>query len=200
MNKNALGKFTWIILILCIVAIASTSVVYFLIMSSGEDEFPKNIESFGLVSKDSRQDECRLLGAHSDTASITRQLGISEQEVCTTTTLLGYQNNLSHKITFVQLSKVTKGKDAMKKFLTNISALADNEYNLRGETFPYVGPKIYRLEKHELFWFAQEYDIIMNQQYTLVVNKNMNSTSYEMAIATGDNPVFRYFLNKYPPK
>lgn len=148
--------------------------------------FPDNIGVFEISSRGS--EKIRKDNRCVDFSKQPNAPADASGEVCIETMVAEYKDASTQKVVFVHLVKITKGKETAKKFIMSQS---------RPEIFN--GFNIMRIEDHELSWFPKEsFDEITLQEGTLVSDSNGSRMNYGKA--TGDNPVMKYFFEKYPPQ
>ncbi|MFA5855736.1 MAG: hypothetical protein WC867_00110 [Candidatus Pacearchaeota archaeon] len=107
-------------------------------------------------------------------------------EVCYYSYRLEFVDSSSDKGLFVILYNYEKSKDLHQKYLSSSSRKEFFEKNT-----------VYRLEDHELLFFPSlKYDTIITQEFQRKINDD-GTVSYTYTKANGDNPIFRYYLEKY---
>lgn len=129
------------------------------------------------------QDECSDLSKSRDTAA----KGLSGT-VCIRIATAMYKNDNDHKSVFVHLTKVTSGKEPYVSYM-KIFSRPDS-----------IGQyEVIRVEQHELGWFPKDvFDVLLTQEGEYTLNSS-GGMSMKYGVATGNNDVTQYFLNKYPP-
>lgn len=155
------------------------------------------IGTFKLVESSEDRGDCAVLGESDDTEEIARELNLTGQEICFKSGRLQYMDNSSKNVVFVMPMTVAKGKDAFVKFINAMSDRADENRRKEGIVVPPVSQGMHRLENHELFWYSDEYTVLMTQEAKATVRPD--GVSYSYGIATGDNAVTAYFFELYPP-
>lgn len=107
---------------------------------------------------------------------------------------IGEYRNTENKTVFVQIMKITKGKDIPGiDYLFGKLAMADK----------LGGYSIMRPESHEIGWFPADdskIDVILTQEGVARKNPDGGESMLYQNKASGDNPVTRYFISKYPPE
>jgi hypothetical protein len=146
--------------------------------------FPESIGTYVRTEYFVRvEDECSDLADSGDAAS----KGLSGT-VCTRIATAMYRDDATQKSVFVDLAKVTSGKESYVSYMKAFSRPDSiDEY------------EVIRMEDHILGWFPGDvFDVLITQegQFTLDSEGNM-TMSYGKA--TGQNVVSQYFLTKYPP-
>lgn len=154
-------------------------VAYFIIQQ--QKDYPQKISTYILQNTDMDSDEeCREAAESPDSGGL---LG----EYCTKTLRLNYKNSDDNSGVFVILTKFTKGDDVMLEAFKKFSRLDKN-----------INPSLLRAEKAEIGWFSEKkYDFVMIQEYIEKINGSGVSYDYS-GLATGNNDVVRWFLEKYP--
>lgn len=113
--------------------------------------------------------------------------------ICVRSRRAEYRDTTSNKVVFVMISSMSKG---------NLTALKESFAKSNGGTLQTImigNNKLYRLEKHELFWFTSVNSsaFIFTQEGTITFQSDGYSFNYENQ-ATGDNAVTKYYLSNYP--
>lgn len=112
--------------------------------------------------------------------------------VCARITI-GEYRNIDNKVIFVQIMKITKGKDIPGiDYLFGKLTMADK---LKGHN-------IMRPENHEIGWFPADdskIDVILTQEGAVRKNPDGGESMLYQNKATGDNLITQYFISKYPP-
>ena len=113
--------------------------------------------------------------------------------VCARITI-GEYRNAENKTVFVQIMKITKGKDIPGiDYLFGKPAAADKLGDY----------EIMRPENHEISWFPADdsiIDVILTQEGVARKNPDGGESMLYQNKASGDNPVTQYFISKYPPE
>lgn len=112
--------------------------------------------------------------------------------VCARITIGEYRNAENETI-FVQIMKITKGKDipGVEYLFGKISG-----------AFELKGYEIMRPENHEIGWFPEdssEIDVVLTQEGVARKNPDGGESMLYQNKATGENPVTQYFLSKFSP-
>ena len=157
--------------------------------------FPESIGSYSLEESRTEQVRCDML--EKGTKDVEgNELGV-EGQVCSRGYILRYVDESTARVMFVHLIQFTEGKGVMKELML--------------EAYPRIYPglienvsgmNVYRLEKHELFWFtpSNEFGEVIIQ-YGSMQRMPGGTVQYSYPYtATPDNEVTLHFLGKYPPE
>ena len=130
-----------------------------------------------------------LSGEEPGKVHVTRECTQDAEPYCTLTIIAEYRKQGGTHGIFVHLLKAESGVEALR-------SVVDREST--PETLD--GQQVVRVEKHELAWYPTSgYDVILTQEGIYQVN-DRGTVDYQYPnTATGENPVTRFFFEKYPP-
>ncbi len=152
--------------------------------------FPDAIGSFTLYGRNPEKIrmtiECEKLQDHPDSKGSGLQ-----GEICGRSIIGEYRDSNTNKVVFVHLAQFTSGKRVYKEFI---------EKSVKKDVLN--GQNIFRIERPEIGWFpAQTFGAIITQEGVVKTEADGGENigySYT-GVATGNNPVLKYFIEKYPP-
>jgi len=151
--------------------------------SGDETGAPLSIKNFILQEEYSNPEQCEEINGQSDLGIFVNETG----ELCMRGITLQYWDSNGDKVIFVHLSEYIKGFDFVQRYLNYYGT----EANIGKE-------KVYRFEKHELFWYpGNEYNIVYIQEATRTERED--GVSYRYDHDATDNSVVDWFYNKYSP-
>ena len=131
-----------------------------------------------------------LQGHYANNAEIRRECSAPDGlSFCDKVIATEYRETNGTQAVFVHFLIIESGVDAFRTYIAKGSR-ADSLLSRR----------VLRFESHELGWIpAEKYDLILTQE-ALDAQNDRGTTDYSYPNqAKGDNPVTRYFLEKYPP-
>jgi hypothetical protein len=109
-------------------------------------------------------------------------------EVCTRVFIAQYVERNSRKAVFIHASKSLKSPELLKLVIERLS---------KKDTLG--SRQIFRIESHEIGWFPEsDFDVIITQEGERPKDGGTENMSYTSK-ATGNNPVTKYFLDKFSP-
>ena len=122
------------------------------------------------------------------------QLQTNGEEVCARMARGRYYDK-TDRVIIVSMTQIVKGREAAEKFLYDRATLFGSD--------TLYGYNIMRYEKHEIGWFPKndsKTTVILTQEGVFAMDSvNGVELFHYPNKATGDNPVTKYFLSKYPP-
>jgi len=162
--------------------------------TSPMEVFPKAIGTYTKIEEKNEPVRCQTF--EKDTTDVEgNTLGI-EGQMCSGATMLRYLDESTNRIMFVRLIKFTEGEELMKNLLMDIYPEV-----YPGLIEPLEGVNVYRMEKHELFWFtdSKTFDEV-SIQYGQRSPRADGGASYSYPYTANlDNEVTQYFIKLYPP-
>lgn len=155
--------------------------------------FPEKLEDFSLYSRGPE----KISGDPEECEEVNETLNKENLEIKGTVcarSARGQYRNAENKVVFVHMMRITKGAD--------IPGL-DYLFGKIAGVFKLGSYEIVRPERHEIGWFPinkDKMDVILTQEGVARLESDGGESMLYQNQATGDNPVTKYFIEKYQPK
>ena len=193
-GKKSSKKWLWIIVVVIVIGLAAWGGTYLF----SNNIIPEEIKTSGGKFPDQIADFERFRfwrgGVVSNTSNVERECDKHNGEVfCINTTKFIYMSG--DQGVRIDFSEAYQGKDIMMDFLDEISKkkVARNVYQLAKD--------LSQQKENEIYWRSAEYDII-NASFITNVQIDEDRGGFGSNRAKNiqlDNPVIRYYMDKYPP-
>jgi hypothetical protein len=159
-----------------------------------EAYFPESIGDYKLIENNTKKvqvtdRDCRQFGQSQAQEDV--KLGVTG-ETCSKILKAEYRQSGTDKVVFIHLQKILSGKNIAQQVVAKTNTLEK-----------FGSSTLYRAEKHEIKWWTEDtFDLVISQEGRWKKGGAdagvIFSYSYKEK-ATANNPVTKYFLEKYPP-